>query len=306
MVEVNWILLIHHIPPKPDYFRVKVRRRLQKLGALPLKNSVYVLPLSDETTEDFQWLRKEILTDGGDVTICHAAFVEGVTDNELERMFVDQSNTEYSEIVESVEREGSPGEHDVRRFRRQLAEASIRDFFEAPGRAAATSAITALEKTFKGESVTSVSESGTGAVEVPARSIWVTREGVFVDRIASAWLIKKFIDHEARFKFVAAEAYQPRKGEFRFDMFDGEFTHEGDRCTFETLIDRFGLGTPELRAMAEVIHDIDLKDGKYERDEAAGIAAVLKGICRTHDRDGERIQAGSELFDELLEAFRSS
>src|SRR6476646_2703980 len=83
----SWLLLVHQIPPKPDYFRVKVRRRLQRIGAVPLKNSVYVLPSRPETLEDFRWLLREIVSDGGEATLCTAEFVEGLTQAELQAMF---------------------------------------------------------------------------------------------------------------------------------------------------------------------------------------------------------------------------
>jgi hypothetical protein len=127
----------------------------------------------------------------------------------------------------------------------------------------------------------------------------VTREGIFVDRIASAWLIARFIDPDARFRFVAAEGYRPRKDELRFDMFDAEFTHVGDRCTFEVLLDRFGLRDPALVAIAEVVHDIDLKDGKFGRDETAGIERVLAGIARACPDDEARLARGRQLFEEM-------
>ncbi len=100
-------------------------------------------------------------------------------------------------------------------------------------------------------------------------SVWVTRQGVHVDRIASAWLIRRFIDPEARFKFVPAKGYVPEPGELRFDMFEAEFTHEGDRCTFEVLLARAGLADPALAAIGEIVHDIDLKDAKFGREETA-------------------------------------
>ena len=107
---------------------------------------------------------------------------------------------------------------------------------------------------------------------------WVTRQGVYVDRIASAWLIRRFIDPQARFKFVSGKGYRPQAGELRFDMFEAEFTHEGDKCTFEVLLERGALKDPALRAIAEIIHDIDLKDDKFGRTEVAGIRTLVEGI----------------------------
>ncbi len=128
---------------------------------------------------------------------------------------------------------------------------------------------------------------------------WVTRAGVKVDRMASAWLIRKFIDPQARFRFVAAKGYQPEGDELRFDMFDAEFTHEGDLCTFEVLVQRFGLQDPALQAIAEIVHDVDLKDAKYRRQEAPGIGQLVSGIAAAQADDEERLRRGVALFDDL-------
>jgi len=128
---------------------------------------------------------------------------------------------------------------------------------------------------------------------------WVTRAGIKVDRMASAWLIRRFIDPEARFKFVPAQGYPPEPRELRFDMFEAEFTHEGDLCTFEVLVQRFGLGDPALRVIAEIVHDVDLKDSKYGRAEAPGIGQLVAGIAAAHADDEERLRRGTALFDDL-------
>jgi hypothetical protein len=127
----------------------------------------------------------------------------------------------------------------------------------------------------------------------------VTREGIFVDRIASAWLIREFIDRDARFKFVPAKGYRPEPGELRFDMFEAEYTHIGDRCTFEVLLDRTRLHDPALRAIAEVVHDIDLKEVKFDRPETAGIAVLVASIAMSHREDEARIDRASQALDDL-------
>jgi hypothetical protein len=134
--------------------------------------------------------------------------------------------------------------------------------------------------------------------------VWVTRRGLYVDRIASAWLIRRFIDPDARFKFVPAKGYEPEAGELRFDMYEGEYTHEGDRCTFEVLLTRAGLNDPALAAIGEIVHDIDLKDGKFGREEASGIARVMDGIAAANKNDERRIERGSAVLDDLYEVFR--
>jgi hypothetical protein len=127
---------------------------------------------------------------------------------------------------------------------------------------------------------------------------------VFVDRIASAWLIRRFIDPKARFKFTGSKTYQPRSGEVRFDMFEAEYTHEGDRCTFETILERAALRDRALIAIAEIVHDIDCKDDKFGREEAAGVAAVVRGIVRANPDDGARLERGAAAFDDLYASLR--
>ncbi|HEX6117954.1 MAG TPA: chromate resistance protein ChrB domain-containing protein, partial [Dongiaceae bacterium] len=135
--------------------------------------------------------------------------------------------------------------------------------------------------------------------------VWVTREGVHVDRIASAWLIRHFIDPDASFKFVPARSHAPTAGELRFDMFDAEFTHEGDRCTFEVLLAHAALESDRaLHAIAEIVHDIDLKDGKFAREEAAGIKTLIAGICMATSDDEERIARGKGVLDDLYRYFQ--
>ena len=133
---------------------------------------------------------------------------------------------------------------------------------------------------------------------------WVTREGVYVDRIASAWLIRRFIDPEARFKLVPGKGYVPEPQELRFDMFEAEFTHEGDLCTFEVLLTRAGLADPALAAIAKIVHDIDLKDGKFGREETSGIAHLITGLTMTHREDEKRLERGASVFDDLYGYFR--
>ena len=138
--------------------------------------------------------------------------------------------------------------------------------------------------------------------KVPKKQTWITRPDVHVDRIASAWLIKRFIDPKARFVFGDA-----REGAVSFDMFEGDYTHEGDRCTFETLLQRFGLEHDgALRAIAEMVHDVDMKDGKFGRDETPGFERLIAGIVKRHARDEARIERGAELLNDLYESVQPS
>jgi hypothetical protein len=137
----------------------------------------------------------------------------------------------------------------------------------------------------------------------PRGATWVTRTGVHVDRIASAWLIRRFIDPEAKFKFVPAKGYVPSQDELRFDMFDAEFTHVGDRCTFEVLVERMDLRDSALGALGEIIHDLDLRDDKFGREETAGVRSAIDGICTVARDDEQRIAAAAPMLDGLHSHF---
>jgi hypothetical protein len=313
--ERRWLLLFHQIPPKPNYFRVKIWRRLQKLGAVAVKNSIYVLPRSDQAQEDFQWVLREIVEGGGEATLCEARLVEGLTDEQIEEMFRSARSADYQQIAEECRQlakapsrhfveENDPrtqAEIDVERLKRRFAEVVAIDFFGAPGQAAAQGLLTELESTLR------ATRNGVDAVPVelrlesPRGRTWVTRNGIHVDRMASAWLIRRFIDTEARFKFVLAKGYKPQARELRFDMFEAEFTHEGDRCTFEVLLRRFGLSDKALQAIAEIVHDIDLKDAKFARQETAGMDHLIAGIAMAHKDDAARLERASAVFDDLYE-----
>ncbi len=315
----GWVLLIHQIPPKPDYLRVKIGRRLQRVGAVAVKNSVYVLPDGDQSVEDFQWIRREIVDGGGDASVCRAAFIDGLTDDQLRDAFRAARDADYEEITSAARalqstarsRSGEPGsargEDEVARLRKRFAAVAAIDFFEASGRVAADKALLAAEMKLAPASVRQAAASSRVDRGKYRARTWVTRKGVFVDRIASAWLIRRFIDPDARFRFVTPETYRPMPGELRFDMFDGEFTHEGDRCTFETLLYRFGLeNDAAVMTIAEVVHDIDMKDAKYDRPDTPGVESLLTGIARSTPNDEERLEHGGALFAALYASARGA
>ena len=177
------------------------------------------------------------------------------------------------------------------------------DFFDAPGRGAVEGILAAVESSLE-PPAHEASSSGRVDVKKVSGRRWVTRAGVHVDRIASAWLIKRFIDSKAKFRFVKRQDDSPRKGELRFDMFEAEFTHEGEQCTFEVLVRRFGLEDPALRQIGEIVHDVDLKDSRYSRPEAPGLDRLLAGIAMRHKEDEARLRDGGEVFESLYEYFK--
>ncbi len=282
-----------------------MRRRLQRIGAVALKNSVYVLPNTDDAMEDFQWLRRAVVDEGGEATVCAASFIEGVNDEEMADMFRAQSDAEYGEIVEATRTATPhPSDADARRLKRQLAHAKARDLFDAGGAADAERAVAEVETILARRREVALTPPKDFDGTPPRGATWVTRQGVYVDRIASAWLIRRFIDPDAQFKFVPAKGYRPLRGELCFDMFEGEFTHEGNSCTFEVLIMRFEPGDAALRAIADIVHDVDCKDDTFGREEAVGVESVIRGIALAHTDDALRIETATGLFDGLYASFR--
>jgi hypothetical protein len=305
----RWLLLIHQVPPKPDYLRVKVRRRLQQIGAVAVKSTVYALPRSDQTLEDFEWVLREIVEAGGQGAICEASFVGGLSEVEVETLFRTERAAEYEAIaaearrlleMASVEERRIEVESALARLRKRQEQVRAIDFLGAPEASASDELLRGVERRLEDAKPSpKTSRKEKPVSESPRGKTWVTRKGVYIDRIASAWLIRRFIDPKAKFKFVPGRGHKPDKNELRFDMFEGEYTHEGQRCTFEVLLERFALRDPALLAIAEVIHDLDIKDEKYQRPETTGIEQVIAGIAMANKEDSVRIERGSAVFDDL-------
>jgi hypothetical protein len=310
---------VHQLPAKPAYLRVKVWRRLQALGAVTVKNSVYVLPAGERTQEDFEWTLKEVVEGGGEGMICKARLVDGLSDEEIQALFNQARETDYDAITKSARELEATLTGDTNTVARAEAKTRLAklkaeaarvgeiDFFGANGRETVDGLIGALVAQLREDEPMDTSQgetpktTGTNALK---GRVWVTRQGLHVDRIASAWLIRRFIDPQSRFKFVPAKGYVPQADEVRFDMFEAEFTHEGDRCTFEVLLARLGVADPALTTISEIVHDIDLKDGKFGRDETSGIARLIEGIAMLSKDDGQRLDRGVTVFDDLYESFR--
>ncbi|WP_374679703.1 chromate resistance protein ChrB domain-containing protein [Hydrocarboniphaga effusa] len=304
----DWLLLIHLLPTKPDYLRVKVWRRLQGLGAVSVKNSVYALPSSDRSREDFQWLQKEIEEMGGEASLCEARFIDGLSDDQIRQLFNAARDGDYAQLVEelrgsvSVAMTGNENVEEqrqrLRRARKRFEQILTLDFFGAPGRQACEELFKQLEAAAR---PTAAGSRKQVATEYVGRT-WVTRPDVGVDRMASAWLILRHIDPTAKFAF-ASERSKPVAGQLRFDMAAADFTHEGDRCTFEVLLERFGLDDPALAAIGRIVHDLDFKDGKFREEDGPGVARLLSGMATLAPGDDARIRGASTIFDALIAAY---
>jgi hypothetical protein len=305
----RWLLLLHQLPPQPAYLRVKVWRRLQRLGAVALRASVYALPASaEDALEDFQWVAREIDAAGGEATVCEARLLEGLTDEGAEALFRAARDADYAQLAEEARQlEGEPDaatlEPAARRLRKRLAEVAELDFFGAGGRESAEGLLSALERRLARIRSPAPGPVGSELPRAVRGRTWVTRKGIHVDRMASAWLIRRFIDPDARFHFVAGKAHRPAAGELRFDMFDGEFTHRGDLCTFEVLLAHFGIKDRALEALGELVHDIDLKDAKFGRPETPGFERLVAGIALNHPADEDRLARAGAVLDDLYAVF---
>ena len=317
----DWILLIHQLPPKPTNLRVRIWRKLQKLGAVAIKNSVYVLPANEKTHEDFQWLKQEIESAGGEAAVFRADSVEGATDEEIMAAFRKSRDEEFAAISAEFDgltgaiREESRSKHlsagrltaheaEIDKLHAELERIAANDFFDAKGRAAAFNAYERCKKVIHaaqgmtGKAASLQTKRGTLDVARYQGQRWVTRRNLHIDRLASAWLIKQFIDKRPRFNFVADG--ETVEGAIPFDMFGAEFTHHGEDCTFETMLKQFGLiESKGLREIAEIVHDIDLKDDKFHRLEAAGLNAIIDGLSKVLRDDRKLLQQTNIVFDGL-------
>lgn len=307
----RWLILVHRIPPRPLYLRAKMRQGLADAGAVAVKNAVYLLPHGPEALEDLQWIAQEIETGGGDAHLFQGDFVDGEANDAAVAQFREARNADYDALITdahaatkaarsaaAVAQLATQHAKLVRRFE----EIRRIDFFETERRTTAEGALAAIETRLQKDrkEETRMLKSNP---QLRGKT-WVTRPGVKIDRMASAWFVRRFVDPKARFRFVDP-ATPAKDGEVRFDMVGGDVTHEEDRCTFETLIGRVGLPDKGVRAIAEIVHDLDLKDGKYGRAEAAGVRMMLDGLMARTGSDDERIERALVIFDDLHEALGS-
>jgi hypothetical protein len=299
---------------------VRVWRRLGQIGAVALKNGAYVLPDTEEALEDLTWLRQEILDAGGGALLLRAQALE-TADQEVEQLFRAERDGDYAKLTDDVEtlvrslREpGSldPGavvdaERTLRQLRERLTTIQRLDFFAAEQGPVAQAALRAAADLLEARREPSVRlpDLVDGAAEAVTERLWVTRAGVYVDRLACAWMIRRFIDPEAQFRFVRPGDPLP-EGAIPFDMAGVELGHHGPRCSAEVVAARYRADDLALRAVAEVVHDLDLKDEGFGRLEAPGLKRLLDGICSGALQDLERIERTGPLFEALYLGFVSA
>ena len=298
--KLTWLLLLLRLPATHKAERVAIWRKLKKSGAIQIQTSTYVLPDEPARYESFQWLTQEVRSAGGDATLVRAREIEGLPNEKLIELFNTARAKEYATLRELLralsnrrKTRSSPTFGDkLDRIRQQFREIRQTDFFNCPRAQDVEMLLRKMEGTQPGEA--SVPKVVTR--DYRGRT-WVTRPRPEIDRVGSAWLIRKFIDPKA--KFIFAKKIPANGRVVSFDMLEADFSHQGDDCTFETLLKRFRIQDKMLRKMSEMIHDADLDDDKFERAECIGIDRVLKGWAREGISDQEILRRGFQCFDAL-------
>ncbi len=302
-IGTPWLAFLFTLPAQRASQRVSVWRKLQKYGTLPWKKSAYLLPYTHANLEKFQWLAAEIHKYRGDASVLKVARIEGASDKQIMAMFNAARARDYEQVIRDTRlaRRTAAGRSKAQlggvftRLNLRLSEIEAVDAFSCYKRKEAETLLKELEDHIRAEPARS---SGTARKADQYRGrTWMTRPRPGVDRVSSAWLIRNFVDFKAKFIF-SADAHA-RDNVLRFDMFEGEFTHVGDECTFETLLKRFKLRDKRLRRIAEMIHDADLHDNKFGRPEGKAIDWILVGWGKSDLPDEEILRKGFELFDAL-------
>jgi len=301
--NLSWLLLLLRLPATHTTQRVAIWRKLKKSGAIQIQTSTYILPDEPARYESFQWLTQHIRDAGGDATLVRAREIEGLPNEKLIGLFNSTRAKEYTalaEMLRSSKHRGKtttkePAPHLIDRVRKQFREIQQTDFFDCPRAQDVEMRLGKLEGDQRSEST---------ANKIRSRDyrgrIWLTRPRPEIDRVGSAWLVRNFIDPNARFIF--GQKIPKKRRVVSFDMLNADFSHQGDDCTFETLTKRFGIQDKNLQKIGEMIHDADLDDGKFGRNECIGIDRVLKGWAKEGLADQEILRRGFECF-EALHAF---
>jgi hypothetical protein len=309
------LMLVHQLPPVPSNLRVRTWRRLQELGAVAVKQSVYVLPDTPESREDFEWLKVEIEGAGGEAIVYSVDHLDPAAETALIEQFRQVRQQAYAELASELQRvqrarsarpDPAGRRRDLARYRQRFAAIERVDFFGSAGRDRVVTLLNDLEA--------AAPSASKGKGRPPAGSaddrgqydgrVWVTRPRPGVDRMASAWLIRRFIDSRARFAFITD--VRSAGDALPFDMFGAGFGHEEDHCTFETLVARFDIRDPAVTRIAAIVHDLDLKDGKFGAPEAATLGIAIDGLQLSSMDDSILLDQGMTLFEALYRSFGQS
>jgi len=293
-----WFLLVFSLAKKGASLRVTVWRKLQRYGALPLGNSGYFLPNTEENRERFEWLATAVRIEGGEASVLEVQSIDNCSFARMKKRFSDARDRDYRELLKDLRNPGSAKQSSrITRLRQRFQDIVSIDFFGSSLRKQVEQALNSL----KASETKSVAPEIANVSPAEYRNrVWVTRPRPGIDRVTSAWLIRKFIDPKAKFAF-APEDKKPAKA-VPFDMYEGGFGHRGEDCTFETLLKVFHIRDKKVLVVAEVVHDADLFDEKFGRKEGFGIDEVMKGWAREGLSDQELLKRGMQLADGLYKS----
>ncbi len=320
-ISQEWLLVFYSVPSNPVSNRMKIWRKLAKVGAVQLKGSVYILPATEEHEEFCQWLIGEVKSMGGDGAFVRSAEIKTMTDTDIRQLFTTQADREYHRLEKVIDvferkiqsiRKGSKSEavkhlaDQAAKLTKEFEELRKRDYFESSTGHILKKRIQALEAALRDAG----GKAPEGAASIVAKrtqdyrgKIWATRKNPFVDRMASAWLIKRFIDPKASFVFIdERDVASLDNTTVAFDMRGAAFTHVGDLCTFEVLVKSFGIKDKAVKKIAEIVHDVDVKDDKYGKPEATGVEDILAGIRKTAKNDTDGLERGMAAFEMLYQS----
>src|SRR5262245_3544512 len=311
----EWLLLLFFLPAGRAHARVQAWRRLQRTGAVLLKNSGYAIPASPEARADCAWIKREIVGSGGQAMVLAARAPDPPTQAEIVRAFRAARGRDFGKLradaahllERTAGRPPRPASRQVtqrlRRLRERFDETVALDFFAAPEREQVATLLRELDhRTGRTRNMDSPPTSRVRATDYHGR-VWVTRPRPGVDRMSSAWLIRRFIDPKARFAFASPAA---RSTAIPFDTFDAEFGHHGTHCTFETFCERFAIADQAVRHIGRIVHDLDLKQATYGEPETATVGRLVDGLRRVKHDDAALLQSGMEMFEALYQSLAAS
>ena len=302
----GWLLLTFTLPTKRASQRVEIWRKLQRFGTVPLGNSGYLLPSSPSNEERFEWLATAIRKYGGDASVVHVESIDNLSRPQLIGRFAEARAREYQELIRELQRFSSTrvegkGAGRLSRLRNRFQEIVDVDFFDSPLQKRVQELLEQAARSHAAKSG-AAANSKINPKDYRGR-VWVTRPRPGVDRCASAWLIRRFIDRKARFAFAPEDRVSA--GAVPYDMFHEEgFGHRGDDCTFETLTKQFHVRDPKVGLIGQIIHDADLLDDRFGRKEGYGVDEILKGWAQQGIPDDKLLERGMELIEGLYHAPR--
>ncbi len=296
-----WLLLVFTLPASKASERVRIWRKLQRIGAIPFRNAGSMLPNAPDHRERFEWLATAVREFKGEASILEVHSVDDLPVSKLKERFREARAAEYTALLTEIEKlaKGKTGKSQQSgRLRRRFEEIVAIDFFESPLRVGVEEALMQIDST----AATSVGPTPIRASKSEyQKRTWVTRPRPGIDRVSSAWLIVRFIDSKAKFVFAAKPSGAPDA--VPFDMYsESGFRHQGDRCTFETLCHAFQVTDKRVAAIGQAIHDADLDDDKYGRSEGHTLNRILKGWAQSKITDQEILQRGMDLIQGLYDS----